>query len=180
MRESLQTKSFMIDVKVQDIVPLAEPMEAIKTELEERNAIINEILADIHIYTDRKENRGKGIDEVGIRQKRRKITANKGLCKKSSLEQLRVSHGNESSSTSLSASIDEILFLFDGFGVSDEFYHELSMMHLSFPHSYLIKERRKMISSNVPIQRSPHSYIGCFWSLREHMAEILSEQDSDQ
>uniref|UniRef100_A0A1X7VH59 ZSWIM1/3 RNaseH-like domain-containing protein n=1 Tax=Amphimedon queenslandica TaxID=400682 RepID=A0A1X7VH59_AMPQE len=64
MRESLQTKSFMIDVKVQDIVPLAEPMEAIKTELEERNAIINEILADIHIYTDRKENRGKDVTNI--------------------------------------------------------------------------------------------------------------------
>uniref|UniRef100_A0A1X7U1V9 Uncharacterized protein n=1 Tax=Amphimedon queenslandica TaxID=400682 RepID=A0A1X7U1V9_AMPQE len=100
---------------------------------------------------------------------------------KSSLEQLRVSHCNESPSTSLSESIDEILFLFKGFGVSDEFYQGLSMMHSSLLHSSdLIKERRKMISSNVPIQRSPHSYIGCFWSLREHMAEILSEQDSDQ
>ena len=41
------------------------------------------MLADICSYTDREEeNRGKGIDEVGKRQRRRKITAIKESCKK--------------------------------------------------------------------------------------------------
>lgn len=173
------------------------------------------MLADICSYTDREEeNRGKGIDEVGKRQRRRKITAIKESCKKAlwfldsfnvdvtniflktrkskevialgyestvsqlSQEQVHVSHSSESFQASLSASIDEILFLLDCFGVSDEFYHELTMIHSSLPRSYLIKERRKIISSNVPIQRLPHPYIGCFRSLREHVAEILSEQVS--
>lgn len=70
--------------------------------------------------------------------------------------------------------VDEILFLLDCFGVSDEFYHELSMSHQSLPRWHLIKQRRKSISSNIPINRLPQPYFGCYRSLSKYITEILT------
>lgn len=69
--------------------------------------------------------------------------------------------------------VDEMLFLLDCFGVSDEFYHELSMFHPSLPRSHLVKQRRTEISSNIPIQRLPHPYFGCYRSLSNYLKEML-------
>ena len=38
--------------------------------------------------------------------------------------------------------VEEILFLLDKFYVSDEFYHEVTMLDCQLPRSYLIKQRR--------------------------------------
>ena len=42
--------------------------------------------------------------------------------------------------------VEEILFLLDKFYVSDEFYHEVTMIVDSLPRSYLIKQRRDQLN----------------------------------
>ena len=167
------------------------------------------------------ENKGKAIDSVEERQKRRKITAikeaskkalwfldsfnvnvmdiilkrktteevitlnyssdqtqNKSQCQTTPLAShqstLTTSHQNTYLDNELSAEINQILFLLDSFGVSDEFYHELSMCHPSLPRSYLIKEKQKSISSNVVIHRLPRPYFGCYRKFTTLMEEVLS------
>lgn len=76
-------------------------------------------------------------------------------------EQIKLHYSPSTSSSIVSATsdqqskIDEVLYPFDAFNVSDEFYHELSMVVPHLPRSYLIKQRRNEISSNVPIKRQP-------------------------
>ena len=173
------------------------------------------------------ENNGKGIDSVGERQRRRKITTIKESCKKAlwfldsfnvnvtnvilkmkmSDEIITLNYSNDQSenksecqtlsasqslptlssyqsisttshqstylNNNLPSNIDEILFLLDSFGVSDEFYHELSMCHPSLPRSYLINERRKCISSNIEIHRLPRPYFGWYQNLTACIEEVL-------
>ena len=47
----------------------------------------------------------------------------------------------------------KILYLLDSYGVSDDFYHELSMINNSLPRSYRVKNLRKSLSSNVNIKQ---------------------------
>uniref|UniRef100_A0A1X7UTT4 Uncharacterized protein n=1 Tax=Amphimedon queenslandica TaxID=400682 RepID=A0A1X7UTT4_AMPQE len=202
----------MKDIVPVDTVALEKNIEMLRTELDEGNARVDELLLKLCTYTNSTEvNKGKGIDEVGERQQRQKITALKEASKKAlwfldsfnvdvnnlilrtkiSKEAITLMLSDESSdydhsqglnessevsSTSVSQSekIDEILFLLNCFGVSDEFYHELSMYHPSLPRSYFIKERRRLVSSNVEINRLSHPYFGCYRPLADSMKEILS------
>ena len=143
---------------------------------------------------------GKSYDEVGERQKRRKLMAIKEASKKAlwfldsfNLDLLSIvlkpRSSNDTINLMLSSSfrndctlvpsnlhkkVDEILFLLDSYGISDEFYHELSMVHPSLPRSYLIKERRTNISSNVASYRLPKPYFGCYRPLKDCIIDTLS------
>lgn len=51
--------------------------------------------------------------------------------------------------TSFSSEVYHTLYLLDCFGVSDSFYHELSMIYPSLERSYKIKEARSVLNSQV-------------------------------
>ena len=55
---------------------------------------------------------------------------------------------NEEESTILK----EVLFLLEEFGVSNEFYHKLSMILPTLPRSYKVKRLRKAIDDSVDIR----------------------------
>ena len=122
-------------------------------------------------------NIGKPYDDVQERQRRRKIQAVKEgvkravwFCDSFGLDLISVafkSKAGESvcinydeSAQHVNASSDDgssdvevmILYLLDKFGISDAFYHELSMVNPLLPRSYLIKH---VINSSIIIQRLP-------------------------
>ena len=67
-----------------------------------------------------------------------------------------------SSTTIPTASIHETLYLLEKFGVSDEFYHELSMRHPSLARSYKVKQLRKELTSEIEIIRLPNPFDGAY------------------
>lgn len=73
-------------------------------------------------------------------------------------------------------SIYQLLFLLDKFAISDEFFHELSMLFPSLPRSYVIKKARKQISDTVKIERLPTPYFGAYRPLVECIKEVLMVQ----
>lgn len=171
-----------------------------RSDLNHKDEIIKETMAKVLELTcvTNAQKAGKSFDDVGKRQQRRKIMAIKEATKKALLfldsfkidaqsrsqvskESMTVplssSHTRSSINTSSRSSentIDEVLFLLDSYGISDEFYHELSMIHTSLPRSYLIKQRRNNISTNIPSHRLPKPYFGCYRSLKESIIEALS------
>lgn len=175
-----------------------------RNEVEEKNNAFQEILLKLNTYTSSSiMNKGKGIDEVAERQRRRKISSIKEATKKAlhfldsfnidvnsiilqaktskeiitlnySEESIRAGDSTPTTHDSCNSKLDEILFLLDSFGVSDEFYHELSMYQSSLPRSYLVKERRKQLSSNVAIYRLPAPYSGSYRKLTDLIKEALS------
>ena len=149
-------------------------------------------------------NQGKGLDEVGERQRRRKILILRESCKralwfadsfnvdiisllvetKKTKEQLTVDISIPSSLPGISTQspsdaadmVHKILYLLDRFAISDEFYHQLSMIQTSLPRSYKIKEARQRINSKVKLMRLPKPYFGCYRSFKESLMEsVLAE-----
>ena len=53
-------------------------------------------------------------------------------------------------------------YLLEKFGVSDEFYHELSMLHPQFPRSYKVKGARKDISECIDLTPLPPPFSGAY------------------
>ena len=72
-------------------------------------------------------------------------------------------------------SVDETLDLLETFEVSDELYHELTMIHPNLPRLYKVKNIRSSVSSAVDIQKLPASqkYYG---PLKDYVASILSHE----
>ena len=52
-------------------------------------------------------------------------------------------------------SVLQSLYLLERFGVSDEFYHELSMVFPDLPRSYQIKRARWQLSSHIEVEALP-------------------------
>ena len=50
-----------------------------------------------------------------------------------------------------SESVAETLYLLEKFGVSDEFYHKLTMLHPELPRSYIVKAARRRASDTVEL-----------------------------
>lgn len=63
------------------------------------------------------------------------------------------SPSSQQSNSPVSPSVSQILYLLDSYGVSDDFYHELSMINNSLPRSYRVKNLRKSLSSNVNMKQ---------------------------
>ena len=72
--------------------------------------------------------------------------------------------------------LHQILYLLDQFSVSDEFYHELSMIQPSLPRSHTIKAARASINSNIKLERLPAPYLGCYRGLNECIAEAIQAE----
>ncbi len=149
-------------------------------------------------------NRGKGIDEVGERQRRRKITLLRESCERAlwftdtfnvdllkvvlrtrnSSEEISLNFQDSPlgiSSTSSDASqqqlqVHQILYLLDRFAISDEFYHDLSMLTPSLPRSYRIKRARDRINATVNLIRLPQPYSGCYRFFKECLKETISAE----
>ena len=134
-------------------------------------------------------NRGKGLMKVQERQRRRKIAALKETTKealvftesyevdlKSVLFETRESqpktitlnYSNTSNSVADSPQssqfIAEILYLLDTYRVSDDVYHEFSMINTSLPRSHKIKELKHL----------QEPYFGCYVSFPEYLNSTLS------
>ena len=71
--------------------------------------------------------------------------------------------------------IMEVLFLLEKFDVSDEFYHELSMI-LPLPRSYKVKRLRSDISHSVDIKRVPEPAIGAYRPVSEFLKALILDQ----
>ena len=136
-------------------------------------------------------NTSKKVDEVSPRQKRRKLNQFRSFAEKAlwfaesfgltpqsltlsteSDEQYTLQLGESRSSISTkdtpsdsaisTASIHETLYLLEKFGVSDEFYHELSMHYPSLARSYKVKQLRKELTSEIEIIRLPYPFDGAY------------------
>ena len=144
-------------------------------------------------------NRGKGLMKVQERQRRRKIAALKETTKEalvftesyevdlksvlfetkeSQPKTITLNYSNTSNSVADSPQssqfIAEILYLLDTYGVSDDVYHEFSMINTSLPRSHKIKELRKFISSGIEIKHLQEPYFGCYVSFPEYLNSTLS------
>ena len=128
--------------------------------------------------TDVPVNFGKGLDEVQERQRRRKMmTLREGckralwfadsfqidllklvFCSKETGKPIEIEYKCADTSVPIPSDDDKlvqlhrILYILDRFSVSDEFYHELSMMQPSLPHSYTIKAARTNMNSNIKLE----------------------------
>ena len=60
------------------------------------------------------------------------------------------------------SSMRQTLYLLDRLGVSDEFYHELSMRFPALPRSYIIKSARQLLSETVELERLDPPYYGAY------------------
>ena len=88
------------------------------------------------------------------------------------------SRSNHEISVSQSECIDETLYLLEKFGVSDEFYHELSMLHPQLPRSYKVKGARKDISECIDLTPLPPPFSGAYRPLKEFISLVLSDKVS--
>lgn len=73
-------------------------------------------------------------------------------------------------------SIYQVLFLLDKFAVSDEFFHEISMLFPLLPRSYTVKQARTRMSECISIKRLPMPYYGAYRPLSECIKEALQAQ----
>ena len=62
------------------------------------------------------------------------------------------------------------------FDVSDEFYHELSMIIPALPRSYKVKRLRKAIDDSVDIKRLPGPAFGAYRPLNDFLESLISDQ----
>lgn len=69
------------------------------------------------------------------------------------------------------------LYLLDRFGVSDQFYHELSMANPSLPRSYKVKETCSSINSQVELVTLPLN-TGYYTPLKERIADAIAAEVS--
>ena len=74
------------------------------------------------------------------------------------IESSQASSQQSSNPPDSSSSVQQILYLLDSYGVSDDFYHELSMIQKSLPQSYTVKNLRTSLSSTVNIQKLPQGW----------------------
>ena len=61
----------------------------------------------------------------------------------------------EEPSESESTIMKEVLFLLEKFGISDECYHEMTMILPCLPRSYKVKQMHTDISNSIDIKRLP-------------------------
>jgi hypothetical protein len=65
------------------------------------------------------------------------------------------------------------LYLLDKFAVSDELYHEFTMLVPSLPRSYVIRRIRKQLSDSVVIKKLPHPFFGAYRPLMDSLKEAF-------
>ena len=147
-------------------------------------------------------NKGKVFDEVGERQKRRKLRDFGDSTKKAlwfaesfglKLKSIEVESQSGSvvtvplcaepqpqedhpSSPDDSEVTRATLYLLDKFAVSDEFYHELSMSYNDLPRSYKIKGLRGAMSRDVSVVRLGEGFHGAYRPFEDLLALCLARE----
>ena len=84
-------------------------------------------------------------------------------------------HGFNALSDTEKEKVEEVLFLLDKFYVSDEFYHEITMLHDSLPRSYLVKQRRDELNKLLSISKTPGKFEGCQVDFHHTLTECLEK-----
>lgn len=72
--------------------------------------------------------------------------------------------------------LHQTLYLLERFGVSDDFFHELSMVHPSLPRSYRVKQTRKTLSEGVTIKKLQSPYRGAFRPFRDCLSAAIAHE----
>ena len=95
-----------------------------------------------------------------------------------------ISYGESSASASSSRetlieddseSVHNTLYLLDIFGVSDKFYHELSMIYPCLQRSYKVKGARTTLNCNVDLIKLP-SNKGCYRPQKESICSAIKAE----
>ena len=73
-------------------------------------------------------------------------------------------------------SVRQTLHLLERFGVSDDFYHELSMANSSLPRSHLVKKSRQLLTGTVELERLPGPYCGAYRSFEATLKAALAHE----
>ena len=71
--------------------------------------------------------------------------------------------------------IEKVLYLMDKFGVSEDFYHELTMVFNSLPRSYLVKNCKQNLNSKCHLTKTPGEVPGVQRSFKELLQEHILE-----
>uniref|UniRef100_A0A1X7U939 Uncharacterized protein n=1 Tax=Amphimedon queenslandica TaxID=400682 RepID=A0A1X7U939_AMPQE len=186
-RESLLQKKIIISVRHSDVVQLSSLQEEVREAVVSNDVMISHLVKQLDTFTKSKcfHNKGKAINEVEDQQRRRKIAKLRESCKlalwfadsfninllviyfqvEDSNDTIQLQYKDScvaSSATNLPTTTNQILYLLDRFAVSDELYHELSMICPSLPRSHIIRKLRTSISNNVEIIRLPTSYFRAY------------------
>ena len=71
--------------------------------------------------------------------------------------------------------MEEVLFLMDRFGVSDEFYHNLTMIFDGLPRSYLVKQCKSNLNAMCHLTVTPGTSPGVQTSFKELLREQITD-----
>ena len=169
-----------------------ETIENLQAELVMKNDLLKSPLKAI--------NQGKTYEEVKDRQKARKVraiktaaeqalwfvrtfglTVERVVLKSPQDDKVDINYADvPSTSTGICAeqttepeSVSETLYLLETFGVSDECYHELTMLH---PRSYKVKAVRNDISHNVELLPLPSPFAGAYRPIKACIKLILADK----
>ena len=160
---------------------IAAATERKETEISSLNGELCEHIQRIEELTEATSpNYGKTITQLGERQRWRRIKelkdradlalwfpeshglqftclkvkeSNSGRAHTFEYETERVSQEDEEN-------LEQLLFLLDKFCVSDDMYHELTILYNDLPWSYLIKQKRSDLNKLSHIEKVPGNYPG--------------------
>ena len=190
--KSLETK---VDEIQNESLKKDETVENLQAELVMKNDLLKSPLKAV--------NQGKTYEEVKDRQKARKLrtiktaaeqalwfvrtfglTVEKVVLKDPQDHNVDINYADVPSiSTGICAeqttepeSVSETLYLLEKFGVSDECYDELTMLHPSLPRSYKVKAVRNDISHNVELLPLPSPFAGAYRPIKPCIKLILADK----
>ena len=176
---------------------LKELTEATGKKDEEIDSLSTELSEYIQKITDLNEaalpNHGKKIDQLGERQRLRRIKELKGradlalwfleshglklTCLKARESNSGKVHTFEYAKEKITQAdeenLEQLLFLLDKFCVSDDLYHELTIQYNDLPRSYLIKQKRSDLNKLFHIERTPGNYPGAQISFKDTLQEHI-------
>lgn len=140
-------------------------------------------------------NYGKTIDKLSERQRARRIKELKGRADVAlwfleshglTLTGLKVKetdsgktctfeYAEENITQQDDENLEQLLFLLDKFCVSDELYHELTILYKDLPRSYLIKQKRSGLNKLCHIEKAPGIYPGAQISFLDTLKEHIGD-----
>ena len=175
---------------------MAQDILTFGDELEMKSAIINE-------FRDQEDaiNKGKKIEDVSPRQARRKVAQVTTLSKRAlwfshsfGLEPEFIQFRKVASQSPLTVQLDDpsqsdtprspsqddhdrihqVLYLLDKFAVSDEVYHELTMLCSDLPASHRVKAARNELNDQLEFNRLSPPYPGAYRCFENMLVDTIS------
>ena len=117
------------------------------------------------------------MQQFGLNVISLQLQQNDGVCQNINLNE---SHSTTSAATASCLSedgkseIEKVLFLMDKFGVSEDFYHELTMTFSDLPRSYLVKKTKHELNKQCHLTKTPGEAPGVQCSFKELLKEHIS------